>query len=126
MTTDTYAYAPAVQPALTWSALCDRNPSLRSWQRSAAAAGARRLSWWLQWAAGSSALRRDVSEAVGASATTGEFWEAHAVAMRQITEAYQAGVTAAAQAQERETVAARQQARATAPPPRPWGRRPGP
>ena len=30
MTTDTYAYAPAVQPALTWSALCDRNPSLRS------------------------------------------------------------------------------------------------
>ena len=30
---------PAVQPAVTWSALCDRNPSLRSWQRSAAGSG---------------------------------------------------------------------------------------
>ncbi len=123
MTTDTYAYAPAVQPALTWSALCDRNPSLRSWQRSAAAAGARRLSWWLQWAAGSSALRRDVSEAVGASATTREFWEAHGVALQQIAAAYDQGRQAAAQAQERTRADARRQ---TTAPSRAWGRRPGP
>ncbi len=102
----------------TWENLVEANPSLQSWLRSAPVAGGRGLLWWPQWAAGSSALRRDVSAAVGASATTREFWEAHGVALQQITAAYDQGRQAAAQAQERTRAEARRQA--TAAPRRQW------
>ena len=61
MTTDTYApavttYAPPTP--LTWQALTLANPSLLSWERSAAAAGAKQLGWWCRWASDSRILRR--------------------------------------------------------------------
>ncbi len=126
MTTDTYApavttYAPPTP--LTWQALTLANPSLLSWERSAAAAGAKQLGWWCRWASDSRILRADISHAIGQEASSEVFWSAMGIVQGKLREGYQAGVTARQQAEEREAVAARQQARATPPPPRPWGRR---
>ncbi len=66
----TTAYAPApttYPPGVTWSALVQTNPSLASWERSAASAGSNGYAWWLRWALASRYLRVDVSAAVGDS-----------------------------------------------------------
>jgi hypothetical protein len=112
----TYTPTPPVPPGAEWEALCEANPSLRSWERSAATAGSKQLGWWLRWAWQTPLFRRDINLAVGRDATDEVFFAALDVARRKIRETFEAGRVAAEQAKERERVAA---ARAPAPPARP-------
>jgi hypothetical protein len=105
---------PTVPPGAGWCALVQGNPSLRSWERSATTAGAAGLAWWVRWASGSRYLLADVRAAIGDS---DGFHEALTVARTRISEAYQAGVVAREQAEERTKADARRQAVQQAPPP---------
>jgi hypothetical protein len=108
---------PPVPPGLAWTTLTAANPSLRSWERSAATAGSRGLSWWVRWASTSPQLKTDVSAAVGHGAPVEAFRQALDLARRQIAEAYQEGLSAAEQSRERERAELRRQAVQQAPPP---------
>jgi hypothetical protein len=109
---------PPLPPGLAWTTLTAANPSLRSWERSAASAGSRGLAWWCRWASGSPLLRGDVSKAIG-SASDETFWASLAVVRRRLAESFEQGRAAAEQAQERAKAAERRQAtRPPAPPPR--------
>jgi hypothetical protein len=108
----TAAYSAAIPPAptstlLTWATLVEANPSLRSWERSAATAGSKGLVWWCRWASSSGQLRRDVSDAVGHEARPDVFYSALGIAQRKISDTCQA---AAQQAREREAAELRRQA----------------
>ncbi len=90
MTTDAATYVPpTVQHAVTWQALTLANPSLQSWERSAATAGSRGLSWWLRWATGSRYLMVNVRTAIGDDDSDG-FHEALDVARRHVREMFEA------------------------------------
>ena len=103
-------------PGLAWTTLTAANPSLRSWERSAATAGSRGLSWWVRWASGSPLLRSDVSKATG-SETVEAYHEALAIVRRRIVESFDEGRQAAEQVREREAAELRRQAAQQAPPP---------
>ncbi len=92
MTTNTATYVPpTVQHAVTWQALTLANPSLQSWERSAATAGSKGLWWWRAWAMGSGFLSRDVREAIGGHDAPAEvFWAAMATAQRRVWETFEA------------------------------------
>jgi hypothetical protein len=81
-------YIPAATPAVTWSTLVEANPSLRSWERSAASAGSNGYGWWLRWAESSRYLRVDVSAAVFGDGDA--FHAAMATARRHLAEVFQA------------------------------------
>jgi hypothetical protein len=103
-------------PGLAWTTLTAANPSLRSWERSAATAGSRQLGWWCRWATGSRALLSDVAQAIGPGQSDEVFHQALTVARARISEAYQSGVVAAQQARERQAIELRRQAAQAAPP----------
>ncbi len=89
MTTDAATYVPpTVQHAVTWQALTLANPSLQSWERSAATAGSRGLWWWPSWCFASGVLRSDVSHAIEPDAPPEAFWAALAVARQRISEVF--------------------------------------
>jgi len=104
-------------PGLAWTTLTAANPSLRSWERSAATAGSRQLGWWCRWATGSRALLSDVAQAIGAGQSDEVFHQALTVARKQIKASFEAGVVARQQAREREAAEAQRQAAQQAPPP---------
>jgi hypothetical protein len=116
-TATTSTPTPPTPPGAPWSALVQANPSLQSWERSAATAGSRGLSWWPVWAYASGQLRRDVAEAVGSEAPPDVLWSAIGIVQRKISEAYDQGRQAAQQAEERTKAELRRQAAQTAPPP---------
>ena len=116
-TATTSTPTPPTPPGAPWSALVQANPSLQSWERSAATAGSRQLGWWCRWATGSRALLSDVAQAIGAGQSDEVFHQALTVARKQISEAFEAGKAAAQQAAERQAIEARRQAAQAAPPP---------
>jgi hypothetical protein len=113
-TTSSPTPIPTVPPGAAWAALTVANPSLRSWERSAATAGSRSLSWWPKWASGSPLLRQDVSRAIGHEAPPDVFWSAMGIVQRKISDTYQ---VARQQAEQRQAAEARRQAAQQAPPP---------
>ena len=116
-TATTSTPTPPTPPGAPWSALVQANPSLQSWERSAATAGSRQLGWWCRWATGSRALLSDVAQAIGAGQSDEVFHQALTVARKQIKASFEAGVVARQQAREREAAEAQRQAAQQAPPP---------
>ena len=102
---------------VTWTTLPVANPSLRSWERSAATAGAAGLAWWPRWAWQTPLLRREISEVIGHGAPPEAFHEALTVVRSKISEAFEAGRQAAQQAAERTRAEARRTTAQQAPPP---------
>ena len=95
------ATIPAVTtypPGATWAALLAGNPSLESWLRSAATAGAAGLAWWCRWASQTPLLRMEISKAIGHDTPPDVYHQAVAAVRSKISEAYETGRQAAQQA----------------------------
>jgi hypothetical protein len=90
MRANTSTSAPPSPPTVTWASLAVGNPSLRSWQRSATAAGFRALTWWLPGASQSVVLLRDVGVGVGPDTPPEVYGEALRLVWRRLEEAYNA------------------------------------
>ncbi len=77
---------PAAPP--TWTELATANPSLLSWERSAASAGRQGLCGWSSWMQGCAFLRGDVHHALPTNATAAEFTAAWKIAAKHLSEIF--------------------------------------
>jgi hypothetical protein len=80
---------PPTPAGLAWNMLVEANPSLQSWERSAATAGARNMGWWIKWATTSRYLMVDISQAIAGDAPEA-FHQALTVARAKIRETFEA------------------------------------